>query len=60
MKYLLLPALTATVIAASLTGCYRDVTHSHDIYRAKYNYKPLPQQDVAAPTPKPNAAPPTE
>ena len=56
MKYLLLLALTTTVIAASLTGC------SHDIYRAQYKYKPLPQPDVVAPTPSPNAAtvPPTE
>ena len=61
MKYFLLLALTITATAAFLTGCGSDVTHSHDIYRAQYNYKPLPQQDVAAPTPRPSAAiaPPT-
>lgn len=52
MKYLLLPALTFGVIAALLSGCGNDITHSHDIYRAQYNYKPLPQPDVVAPAPK--------
>lgn len=61
MKYLLLPALTFGVIAALLTGCGNDITHSHDIYRAQYHYKPLPQTEPAAPTPKPAApiAPPS-
>jgi len=52
MKYLLL-ALTSIAIAATFTGCGDDLNHNHDIYRAQYeNYKPLPQADVAAPTPR--------
>lgn len=62
MKYLLLPALTITAIAALFTGCGSDITHSHDIYREQFKYKPLPQPDTAAPTPTPapQALPPSE
>ncbi len=63
MKYLLLPALTLGAFAAFLAGCGNDMTHSHDIYRAQYNYKPLPQPDETAPAAKPTpvvVAPPTQ
>ena len=52
MKYLLLPALALSFTAALLTGCGNDLTHSHDIYREQYVYKPLPQ-DTGAPSPSP-------
>lgn len=46
MKYLLLPVVALSIVAASLTGCSNDVTRSRDIYRNEYKYKPLPQDNT--------------
>jgi outer membrane lipopolysaccharide assembly protein LptE/RlpB len=50
MKYLLLPALTLSAMAALLTGCGNDLTHDHDVYREQYVYKPLPQETTTGTT----------
>jgi hypothetical protein len=54
MKYFTLHASIAVATISILAGCGGDLTHSHDIYRNEYKYKPIPvkeEEPALPPTP---------